>query len=151
MFFSNFLALCDTHHTFYNNSELTRCIQAVLLVLTKFLAVHERERCEGLRRGWLSVPQHVNCVSAFASRHWFSVVRGACDCSAVEPDLLSESYLRDVTDEKITLGTSLWCQRVRRQWSTLCRNSRVQYSLFSCDSCYDKKIVKNPIVQEQMI
>ena len=66
-----------THFTM--NSELTRCIQAVLLVLTKFLVVHERERCEGLRRGWFSVPQHVDCVSAFASRHWFSVVRVACD------------------------------------------------------------------------
>ena len=49
------------------NSELTCCIHAVLLVLTKFLVVHERERCERLRRWWLSVPQHVNCVSAFAS------------------------------------------------------------------------------------
>ena len=43
------------------------------LVLNKFLDSVERERCEGLKREWFSVPQHVDCVSAFASRHWFSV------------------------------------------------------------------------------
>ena len=42
-------------------------------VLNKFLDSFERERCEGLKRDWLSVPQHVGCVSAFAPQHWFSV------------------------------------------------------------------------------
>ena len=39
-------------------------------VLNKFLDSFERERCEGLKREWSSVPQRVDCVSAFASRHW---------------------------------------------------------------------------------
>ena len=66
-FFDNFVR-CFFFFCFRSLSELTRRIHAVLCS-TSFLYSFERERCGGLKREWSSV----DCVSAFASRHWFSV------------------------------------------------------------------------------
>ena len=43
-------------------SELTRCIHAVLFVLTKFLVVHERERSEGLSDEGGSLSRNMSIV-----------------------------------------------------------------------------------------
>ena len=82
-----------THST--TNSELTHYIRAVLFVLNKFMVVHERERCEGLRRGWLSVYRNMSIVfQPSRPDTGFPLFEERVIAVRVESDLLFESYLR---------------------------------------------------------
>ena len=52
----NFRVLCDTLRTFYNELRVDVLHPWSFICAQQVLVVHECERCEGVRRGRLSVP-----------------------------------------------------------------------------------------------
>ena len=69
----------------------------------------------------------------------------------VEPNLHSESYLRDVTDEMRSPWNFVVVSKSSQTVINVAQNSRIQCSLFAWDSRDNNNIVEFPNVQEQMI